>query len=85
MLSGACNSECLLTWLSPQKLQDVDALEGDTSYLPHVYREEGECEGTETLSSLTILEQDISPELLDCLGSKSAPSGAVCPALRVPS
>lgn len=78
-------SECLLLWLSPQKLQCVDVLEGDAGHLPHVYREEGECEGAETLSSLSFLEQDLYPELLDCLGLNSAPSEAVCSAPSVPS
>uniref|UniRef100_A0A8C6H8J3 Cadherin-like protein 26 n=1 Tax=Mus spicilegus TaxID=10103 RepID=A0A8C6H8J3_MUSSI len=68
-----------------QKLQSIDVLEGDTGYLPHVYREEGECEGAETLSSLTFLEQDLSPKLLGCLGSKSTPSEAMCFTSRVPS
>ncbi|XP_055452171.1 cadherin-like protein 26 [Psammomys obesus] len=68
-----------------QKLQHVDVLEGDAGHLPHVYREEGECEEAETLSSLSFLEQDLSPELLDCLGSNSAPSEAVCSAPKVPS
>nr|XP_042133051.1 cadherin-like protein 26 [Peromyscus maniculatus bairdii] len=71
------------TW--SQKLHTVDVLEGDTDYLPHVYREEGECEGAETLSSLTFLEQDLSPELLDYLSSKPTPSEAICSASRVPS
>ncbi|NP_001278118.1 cadherin-like protein 26 isoform b precursor [Mus musculus] len=68
-----------------QKLQSIDVLEGDTGYLPHVYREEGECEGAETLSSLTFLEQDLSPKLLGCSGSKSTPSEAMCFTSRVPS
>ncbi|XP_031229646.1 cadherin-like protein 26 isoform X2 [Mastomys coucha] len=68
-----------------QKLQSIDVLEGDTGYLPHVYREEGECEGAETLSSLTFLEQDLSPKLLGCSGSKSTPSEAMCCTSRVPS
>nr|XP_034350620.1 cadherin-like protein 26 [Arvicanthis niloticus] len=68
-----------------KKLQGVDVLEGDSGYLPHVYREEGECEGAETLSSLTFLEQDLSPELLGCSGSKSIPSEAMCFTSRVPS
>ncbi|XP_021050372.1 cadherin-like protein 26 isoform X2 [Mus pahari] len=53
-----------------QKLQRIDVPEGDAAYPPHVYREEGECEGAETLSSLTFLEQDLSPKLLGCSGSK---------------
>ncbi|EGV93216.1 Cadherin-like protein 26 [Cricetulus griseus] len=53
--------------LSAQKLHAVDVLDSDTGYQPHVYREEGEYEGAETLSSLTVLEQDLSPELPDCL------------------
>ncbi|ERE69734.1 cadherin-like protein 26 [Cricetulus griseus] len=53
------------TW--NQKLHAVDVLDSDTGYQPHVYREEGEYEGAETLSSLTVLEQDLSPELPDCL------------------
>lgn len=69
----------------PQKLQSIDVLEGDTAYLPHVYREEGECEGAETLSSLTFLEQDLSPKLLGCSGSKSTPPEAMCPTSRIPS
>ncbi|CAH6776682.1 Cdh26 [Phodopus roborovskii] len=70
------------TWV--QKLHAVDVLDGDTSYQPHVYREEGECEGAETLSSLTFLEQDLFPELPDCLSSMSVPSEAMCSASRVP-
>ncbi|MEJ1279206.1 cadherin-like 26 [Cricetulus griseus] len=50
-----------------KKLHAVDVLDSDTGYQPHVYREEGEYEGAETLSSLTVLEQDLSPELPDCL------------------
>lgn len=68
-----------------QKLQGVDVLEGDTGDLPHVYREEGECEGAETLSSLTFLEQDLSSELLDSSDSKSTPPEAMCFTSRVPS
>ncbi|CAO2577397.1 Cadherin-like protein 26 [Lemmus lemmus] len=67
-----------------RKLHAIDVLDGDSSYPPHVYREEGECEGAETLSSLT-LEQDLSPELLDYLSSKPTPSEALCSASRVPS
>lgn len=70
---------------SPQKLHAIDVLDGDTGYPPHVYREEGECEGAETLSSLTFLEQDLPPELLDYLSLKSTPSEAMCSASRVPS
>ncbi|XP_050008915.1 cadherin-like protein 26 isoform X2 [Alexandromys fortis] len=71
------------TW--NQKLHAIDVLDGDTGYPPHVYREEGECEGAETLSSLTFLEQDLPPELLDDLSLKSTPSEAMCSASRVPS
>ncbi|KAM5218708.1 cadherin-like protein 26 isoform 2-T2 [Hipposideros larvatus] len=56
-----------------QKLCGVDMLEDDTDYLPHIYSEEGECERAETLSSLAFSEQDLSPDLLDCLGSKAIP------------
>ncbi|XP_041497692.1 cadherin-like protein 26 isoform X2 [Microtus oregoni] len=71
------------TW--NQKLHAIDVQDSDTGYPPHVYREEGECEGAETLSSLTFLEQDLPPELLDYLSLKSTPSEVMCSASRVPS
>uniref|UniRef100_A0A8C8XG20 Cadherin-like protein 26 n=1 Tax=Panthera leo TaxID=9689 RepID=A0A8C8XG20_PANLE len=39
-----------------QKLCGVDALAGDTGHRPHIYAEEGECEGAESLSSLACSE-----------------------------
>ncbi|GAB5569044.1 cadherin-like protein 26 [Prionailurus iriomotensis] len=41
-----------------QKLCGVDALAGDTGHRPHIYAEEGECEGAESLSSLACSEPD---------------------------
>ncbi|KAH0511053.1 Cadherin-like protein 26 [Microtus ochrogaster] len=68
-----------------KKLHAIDVQDSGTGYPPHVYREEGESEGAETLSSLTFLEQDLPPELLDYLSLKSTPSEAMCSASRVPS
>ncbi|XP_040315742.1 cadherin-like protein 26 [Herpailurus yagouaroundi] len=41
-----------------QKLCGLDALAGDTGHRPHIYAEEGECEGAESLSSLACSEPD---------------------------
>ncbi|XP_006896991.1 PREDICTED: cadherin-like protein 26-like [Elephantulus edwardii] len=54
------------------KLRGPDKLEVLPWDLPHVYSEEGECERAETLSSLSVPEQDLPPDLLDGLGPKSA-------------
>ncbi|XP_047601664.1 cadherin-like protein 26 isoform X3 [Lutra lutra] len=44
-----------------QKLRGLDALAGDTGEPPHIYAEEGECEGAESLSSLAFSEPDQDP------------------------
>ncbi|XP_014704681.1 cadherin-like protein 26 isoform X2 [Equus asinus] len=68
-----------------QKLCGVDVLDDDTGYLPKLYTEEGPCERAETLSSLTFSEQDLPPDLLDCLGSKAAPLEEIYSESGVPS
>lgn len=44
-----------------QKLRGLDALAGDTGDAPHIYEEQGECEGAESLSSLAFSEPDWDP------------------------
>ncbi|XP_070103522.1 cadherin-like protein 26 isoform X4 [Equus caballus] len=68
-----------------QKLCGVDVLDDDTGYLPKVYTEEGPCERAETLSSLAFSEQDLPPDLLDCLGSKAVPLEEIYSESGVPS
>uniref|UniRef100_A0A8C5K4K5 Cadherin-like protein 26 n=1 Tax=Jaculus jaculus TaxID=51337 RepID=A0A8C5K4K5_JACJA len=62
------------TW--HQRFHNVDVWKGDADHLPRVYSEEGECEGTETLSSLTFSEQELFKELLECWGPRAAPAEA---------
>ncbi|XP_027707013.1 cadherin-like protein 26 isoform X3 [Vombatus ursinus] len=54
-----------------QKLYDVNTLEGNITYQPHVSMDEGECEAAESLSSLTLTESDLPEDFLDDLGSKA--------------
>lgn len=66
------------TWPSPplslaflQKLCGLHALAADPESLPHIYMEEGELEGAESLSSLAFSEHTPSlPSLLDWLGPR---------------
>ncbi|XP_020837157.2 LOW QUALITY PROTEIN: cadherin-like protein 26 [Phascolarctos cinereus] len=54
-----------------QKLYDVNTLEGNTTYQPHLCMDEGEFEAAESLSSLTLTESDLPEDFLDDLGSKA--------------
>lgn len=54
-----------------QKLSGLHALAADPGSLPHIYMEEGELEGAESLSSLAFSEHTPSlPSLLDWLGPR---------------
>ncbi|XP_074144841.1 cadherin-like protein 26 isoform X1 [Sminthopsis crassicaudata] len=53
-----------------QKLYDIDILEYNTTYEPHIYMDEGEFEATKSLSSLALTESDLPENFLDDLGSK---------------
>ncbi|KAM6163891.1 cadherin-like protein 26 [Rhynchocyon petersi] len=58
-------------------LSDIEELEDQPLDLLHVYSEEGAYERAETLSSLSFTDQDLPPDLLESLGSKSAPLEAI--------
>ncbi|EPQ19832.1 Cadherin-like protein 26 [Myotis brandtii] len=57
--------------LGAKKLCGLHALAADPGSLPHIYMEEGELEGAESLSSLAFSEHTLSlPNLLDWLGPR---------------
>ncbi|XP_068928883.1 cadherin-like protein 26 [Petaurus breviceps papuanus] len=60
-----------ITEILTQKLYDINTLEDNPTYQPHIYMDEGEFEAAKSLSSLSLTESVLPEDVLDDLGSKA--------------